>query len=71
MTYSPLPGTTPQNKSFTLSPAYPQESILRRVSCLLQCPIDTPQLWPQVLSVVGEALSCQTAQLWWSVPLVT
>ncbi|MEL6469100.1 MAG: EAL domain-containing protein [Cyanobacteria bacterium J06623_4] len=71
MTHSPLPSTSHKNTLFTLSLAHSQESILRRVSCLLQCPIDTPQLWPQVLSVVGEALSCQTAQLWWSVPLVT
>ncbi|MEL6454816.1 MAG: EAL domain-containing protein [Cyanobacteria bacterium J06623_5] len=102
MTYSPLPGTTHQDKQLAPSPDHTQpttaqspaqtsgrpisdeqtseeqisdeqslEGILRRVSCLLQCPIDTPQLWPQVLSVIGEALSCETAQLWWSVPLVT
>ena len=30
---------------------------------MLHCPIDTPQLWSQVLSVIGRTLDCETAQI--------
>ena len=44
--------------------------LLSRVSCLLHCPTDTPNLWPQVLAAVGEELACDTAQLFWSEPMM-
>ncbi|MGC1218417.1 MAG: EAL domain-containing protein [Phormidesmis sp.] len=46
------------------------EILIDRVGCLLQCPTDTPQIWPQVLAAVGEMLSCETAQLFWSEPMM-
>jgi len=37
---------------------------------LLHCPTDTPNLWPQVLAALGEELACDTAQLFWSEPMM-
>ncbi len=39
------------------------DTLFTRVGCLLHCPIDTPQLWPQVLSLLGDALGCTAGQL--------
>jgi diguanylate cyclase (GGDEF)-like protein len=39
------------------------DTLLARVNCLLHCPIDTPQLWPQILSLLGDALGCTLGQL--------
>ena len=44
--------------------------LLSRVCCLLHCPTDTPDLWSQVLAATGDALGCDTAQLFWSEPMM-
>ncbi|NJM95992.1 MAG: EAL domain-containing protein [Phormidesmis sp. RL_2_1] len=63
MTYSPLLPTTQGNcASFGLS----SDTLLSRLGCLLHCPSDTPNLWPQVLSVLCEELHCDNAQLFLS-----
>ncbi|MEO1619807.1 MAG: EAL domain-containing protein [Cyanobacteria bacterium J06632_3] len=75
MTYSPSIETT-QYKALTTPPdgsldeivSTVEHALLGQVGCLLQCPIDTPQLWSQLLSTVGTALSCTSAQLLWSWP---
>ena len=64
VTYSPLLPIAPSDTHDSALSASPlSSSLIQRVSCLLHCPIDTPQLWPQVLSAVGSALSCEAAQL--------
>ncbi|MEL6814100.1 MAG: EAL domain-containing protein [Cyanobacteria bacterium J06598_3] len=55
--------------SFGFSPHPSVRCSLLRVSCLLQCPADTPQLWPQLLSVLGDLLDCSGGQLLLSAPL--
>ena len=61
MTYSPLPAAAQFDPM--RSPALLSNALLARVSCLLHCPIDTPQLWPQVLSILSNAFTCNSAQL--------
>ncbi|MEL6780407.1 MAG: EAL domain-containing protein [Cyanobacteria bacterium J06597_16] len=39
------------------------KTLLNRISCLLQCPTGTPQLWRHVLSALGQELSCSETQL--------
>ncbi len=46
-----------------LPSALRSDPLLARVSSLLHCPIDTPQLWPEVLSILGKAFGCKSAQL--------
>ncbi len=41
-------------------------SLLGQIACLLHCPIDTPQLWTQLLQRLTTALDCSKAQLFWS-----
>ncbi|MGB7086768.1 MAG: EAL domain-containing protein [Phormidesmis sp.] len=45
--------------------------MLCRISCLLHCPINTPQLWSQVLSVLGDELDCSAVQLFLSASVGT
>lgn len=61
MTYLPLPSADQSDPM--PSPALLSDALLTRVSCLLHCPIDTPQLWPQVLSVLSSAFACTSVQL--------
>ena len=61
MTYSPLLSAAQSNP--TPSPALLSNALLARVSCLLYCPIDTPQLWPQLLSALSDAFACKSARL--------
>ncbi|MEO0769515.1 MAG: GGDEF domain-containing protein, partial [Cyanobacteria bacterium J06649_4] len=80
MTYSPSIKTTHRDPLLPQLDSKPvaadgleiaAETLLSRVGCLLQCPIDTQQLWPQLLSVLGSALSCSAAQLLWSWPTLS
>ncbi|MGD1896857.1 MAG: putative bifunctional diguanylate cyclase/phosphodiesterase [Phormidesmis sp.] len=48
----------------------PAENLFHRMSCLLQCPIDTPNLWKKVLAAMGETLGCSTLQLVWAEPMI-
>ncbi len=64
MTYSPLLPAAPSDSisSPDLS-CILADSLLSKVGCLLHCPIDTPLLWLQVLSVLSKAFECTSAQL--------
>ncbi len=72
MTYSPLVRPTHGDDMSRpeLVPDCPLSGLLSRVSCLLHCPTDTPSLWLQVLAAIGEELRCDTAQLFWSEPMM-
>ena len=61
MTYSPLLSAAQSNP--TPSPDLLPDALLARVNCLLHCPTDTPQLWPQVLSILSHAFACSSVQL--------
>ncbi|MGB3298240.1 MAG: EAL domain-containing protein [Phormidesmis sp.] len=61
MTYSPFLSAAPSDDTPSLASS--SDALLARVSCLLHCPIDTPQLWPQVLAILSSAFSCSSAQL--------
>ena len=64
VTYSPLLPITPSDthrSAFSIDPL--SNSLIRQVSCLLHSPVDTPQRWSQVLSVLGDTLACESAQL--------
>jgi len=69
VTYSPLvsaaqsddlasPKLSPSSSTVLLA-----DHLLSRISCLLHCPIDTPHLWPQVLSLLSDVFGCTSAQL--------
>lgn len=45
--------------------------LLRRVSGLLHCPIDTVSLWPELLNVLVNTFHCSAAQLLWTHPVAT
>lgn len=74
MTYFPLSRASSEDRDpqFNQLPIpFPGfETLLARVSGLLHCPIDTPQLWPQLLTVLGDGLSCSAVQLFWSEPMM-
>ncbi|MEM9945586.1 MAG: EAL domain-containing protein [Cyanobacteria bacterium P01_D01_bin.36] len=80
MTYSPRAQAFSEDDGLRSQPALADFSgavpsallgvLLSRVSCLLHCPTDTPSLWPQVLAVLGEELTCSSAQLFWSEPMM-
>jgi len=64
VTYSPLLPITPSDTHDSALSVCPlSDSLIRKVSGLLHCPIDTPQLWPQVLSIMGSTLACDSVQL--------
>ena len=64
MTYSPsLPVAQSNIQNSALPVHLCSNSLVGRIGCLLHCPIDTPQLWPQVLSLIGSTLLCDSVQL--------
>lgn len=65
MTYFPLVPAA-QESHLSASSADLPDRLLARISCLLHCPIDTPQLWSQVLSVLGDELAASAAHLFLS-----
>ncbi|MEM6453294.1 MAG: hypothetical protein AAF703_23630 [Cyanobacteria bacterium P01_D01_bin.105] len=72
MTYSPsLPVTPREPHNSARTNCSLLDILVRRVSCLLHCPADTPELWPQVLSIMGSALDCESVQLFLPAALST
>ncbi len=70
MTYSPLVSTAqsdscslPALLSARASSVISAERLLSQIGCLLHCPLDTPHLWPQVLSVLSNAFDTVSTQL--------
>lgn len=70
MTYSPLLSASIHGPdSFDSSSVLARSaSLLGQVSCLLHCPVDTPELWPKVLMLLGRELLCSVHLSWRSAP---
>lgn len=65
MTYSPLLSSIQRSDPSDDLPVQAwSASLLGQISCLLQCPIDTPQLWSKVLLLLGRTLSCSVHLSW-------
>jgi len=62
VTYSPPLSASAQPDRALMSEQSP-DALISRVSYLLHCPIDTPQLWPQLLAIVSNAFGSTSAQL--------
>ncbi len=69
MTYSPLlPSVHHLDPLDDSSVQAWSASLLGQISCLLCCPIDTPQLWSKVLLLLGRTLSCSAHLSWRTAP---